>query len=553
MFIKRFLILFVPVALICIAGAVSLLRSETLISQIKKHSAEVIALEVGVKSIERIVQSLIIDLTYLSKEDGFLRLLNKEPSVDYDHPADWPVFGSIKGGYDQIRWLDIDGQEQVRVNFNNGNPVIIPKEKLQNKGDRYYFTNTIKLEQGEFFISPLDLNIENEQIEQPIKPILRIAAPIFDNEGKRQGIVILNYLGEIMLNDFSEMMGTTQSQAWIVNRNGYWLKGPSKELEWGFMYQRSDTSMSNNFAIAWEAILSDTRGQFENEYGLWTFNTITPLAKRLNINSYNGNYSENLSKIAANEYFWKAVLFQPKKEYLASFWRNAFKLFVATSILLGLMFIGCWKLAAAWGRIQNAEEEMMLNNIRLENTVIERTAELMQAKGQAEQLARTDELTGMNNRRSFFEHGAFIEQQSNRNDHTYAIIMLDIDYFKMINDTYSHQTGDKVLVSISDTITEIIRATDIPARIGGEEFCIILPETTDEYAKILSERLRQTISEIVIPQGGINITVTASFGIAMSTSERSTLEQVMANADSAMYQAKKQGRNRAVMFREDSI
>jgi hypothetical protein len=98
-----------------------------------------------------------------------------------DHlKQDWSVFSRTKGMYDQIRWIDNSGKEKIRVNYNKGNQEIVPDDKLQNKGSRYYFTDAIKLNKEEFFISPLDLNIEKGKIEQPLKPVIRIGTPILD-------------------------------------------------------------------------------------------------------------------------------------------------------------------------------------------------------------------------------------------------------------------------------------------------------------------------------------------------------------------------------------
>ena len=100
-------------------------------------------------------------------------------------------FSKTKGLYDQVRFLDENGMEVIRVNFNQGQPYIVPKDKLQNKAKRYYFADTIKLDPGQVFCVTLDLNIERGQIEQPLKPMIRFGTPVAYTEGRKRGIVLL--------------------------------------------------------------------------------------------------------------------------------------------------------------------------------------------------------------------------------------------------------------------------------------------------------------------------------------------------------------------------
>ncbi len=276
----RFLGLFLPLAVICIGGAVALFQSETDLDLTRIRSSETTAVQMGGNSIGRAVQWITRDLAYLAEQENLVALISHENQTIHDRlRGDWLTFLRTKGIYDQIRWLDSSGQERIRVNFNTGIPSGVPQDKLQNKGKRYYFTDTVKLNRGEIFISPLDLNIERGKIEEPIKPMIRIGTPVFDREGKKQGIVLLNYFGERMLGEFGQVMGAANSRAWLLNRDGYWLKGPSADLEWGGMYQRPEMSMVHRYPEAWKRVLPTEQGQFEDEYGLWTFGTVYPLVE----------------------------------------------------------------------------------------------------------------------------------------------------------------------------------------------------------------------------------------------------------------------------------
>ncbi|MCP4433521.1 MAG: diguanylate cyclase [Gammaproteobacteria bacterium] len=547
-FRKHLAALFIPIATITLFGAYSIFKSETDVEKIKTRTSERATIHVGERAINSIIQVFITDLTYLASEDGLLNLINSELPEQYQQPpADWPVFSEIKGIYDQIRWLDMTGQERVRVNYNNSNPTLVPMELLQNKSGRYYFTDTVKLKHNEFFISPFDLNIENGKVEKPEKPMLRIGTPVFNNKGEKKGIVLLNYFGGNMLSELNHMMSTSSSNSWLVNLSGHWLKGPSTELEWGFMYGNEDASMQNYYSSAWRNILSSDHDQFEDENGLWTYTTIYPLIESVKqskraqkvFTTADSNFSEA-------DYFWKLVLFRPVDSLYESAWKKATKYLLATLVLLSVMFSGSWRLASAWSNVEKTRNKLNDLNQQLERKVNDRTRELVEARKQAEKLARTDELSGLNNRRSFLYLGKVIQEQTKRNESKYSIIMLDIDFFKKINDTHGHGIGDKAIRAVGRKIKAIIRETDIAGRIGGEEFGVILPETDSEMAVALAEKLRIAFTEIAVTTTNTTVKLTASLGIADSKPNFS-LDDIMTRADSALYKAKDQGRNRVIV------
>jgi diguanylate cyclase (GGDEF)-like protein len=124
--------------------------------------------------------------------------------------------------------------------------------------------------------------------------------------------------------------------------------------------------------------------------------------------------------------------------------------------------------------------------------------------------------------------------------------MMDIDYFKNINDTYGHATGDIAIKSVAEIINKHARTSDILGRIGGEEFAIVLPQTLMQSAINMAERLRQAIAGNGIPLGKEILSFTASLGVAQFCSTSKSIDEVMSHADEALYRAKRQGRNRVV-------
>lgn len=168
---------------------------------------------------------------------------------------------------------------------------------------------------------------------------------------------------------------------------------------------------------------------------------------------------------------------------------------------------------------------------------------LLAAKMLAEERASQDELTNLYNRRAFFEQGKQLFRQAKRYQQLISVMMIDIDHFKNINDNHGHTVGDSVLKTIAGLLQKSIREVDILARIGGEEFAVILPQTGVEEASKLAERIRQCIEAAVIQHDALQIHVTASIGIAACMVEGDDLDRMLTKADDALYIAKKKGRN----------
>ena len=182
-------------------------------------------------------------------------------------------------------------------------------------------------------------------------------------------------------------------------------------------------------------------------------------------------------------------------------------------------------------------------------TIIERKQaeeRIRQLNNRLERLAMTDELTGLANRRSFFLQGEEEIQRIQRYPASLSLIMLDVDRFKNINDTYGHAVGDRALQHIANVLRLHIRETDVVARLGGEEFGILLPCTQAADAVKLAERLRRAVETEGCEFQRQTIHVTISMGVAEYRADMLNLDAVLRNADAAMYQAKSQGRNRVV-------
>jgi diguanylate cyclase (GGDEF)-like protein len=189
-------------------------------------------------------------------------------------------------------------------------------------------------------------------------------------------------------------------------------------------------------------------------------------------------------------------------------------------------------------------------NAMLEERVLARTYSLEKAK-QALELANenlattaaTDDLTGMANRRHFYSEAARELSRLRRDGQKACLIMVDLDYFKSVNDTYGHEAGDVVLRAIEHPMRMSVRPRDLMGRTGGEEFLILLSGVDIPVAITIAERIRTAIQALEIDYRGYPINITASLGIARWDG-KSELNELINQADEALYMAKKNGRNR---------
>jgi diguanylate cyclase (GGDEF)-like protein len=185
-----------------------------------------------------------------------------------------------------------------------------------------------------------------------------------------------------------------------------------------------------------------------------------------------------------------------------------------------------------------------------DNTSLRETnAKLNNLNDELKELSNKDHLTGLYNRRFFAEESTRAISLSNRNNTSLSVVMMDIDKFKNINDTYGHNCGDLVIVAVANLLKKTVRMSDIPARFGGEEFVLLLHETTPQNAFNIAENLRKEIEKIELPYDDSIVTFTVSFGVAQCDSEKDSnnIEHTIARADKALYEAKNSGRNRVVL------
>ena len=201
-------------------------------------------------------------------------------------------------------------------------------------------------------------------------------------------------------------------------------------------------------------------------------------------------------------------------------------------------------------QVETAKRDAEIYHLRNEELLRE-INERKKAELALQELAMTDPLTGLFNRRHFFRAAEFLLAEAIRYKHSLSIMVLDIDHFKHVNDTYGHATGDTAIKFLAATIKTIIRTADVAARFGGDEFVVLMPETNIEQALKSAHRLRLYLAERTIPASQHRFHFTLSLGVASISADVNTIDMLLEHADQALYTAKQKGRNQVEMWMDD--
>ncbi|VAW36481.1 hypothetical protein MNBD_DELTA02-239 [hydrothermal vent metagenome] len=314
--------------------------------------------------------SVVSDLMFLS-EHKHMREYLRDPSENNIKKlaSDYLSLGIRKGVYDQIRFIDATGMEVVRVNYNEGDFIGMSLEKPQRRADRYYVKEILTLSKGEVFVSPLDLNVDNAEAERSYELIMRFGTPVFDNNGKLQGMVILNYLAEKFMNKLKDHENISYARLMLLNKNGYYLSGVEDRELWGFMEDKGrGNTFQTRFQEEWKMINERDRDQFYTPMGLFSYVTIYPVRNSLDTDA------PVVKDVPSSKYAWKMVTFVPRDVFKGLVSKYSY---ILTAMLL-IVFAGIslWYLAGCRLRKFYAEEALKKANLSLERKVAERTQKL---------------------------------------------------------------------------------------------------------------------------------------------------------------------------------
>ncbi len=657
-FSRYFFRLYLPLAILLLGISISFYLTSNMSRRSAFRAQESINIQQQEEIIRHQIQDIISDLAVLSENHFLQNLFVNDNDANRRLIEDaFLVFARNKKKYDQLRVIGANGMELVRVNWNYGKPNIVPRQQLQDKSRRYYFLDTMGLSRGEVFVSPLDLNIEHGKLEEPRKPMIRFASPIFNKDREKTGMVILNFLGAHLLEDLAKLGDASAGNVLMLNQDGFYLRGANAADEWGFMFQgKEEKSFSHRYPVAWKEISTQETGQFVTSNGLFSFTTVHPLFEGLQSSTGSPEaYARSAERLSARDYVWKLVSHVQPSVMNAHQYPYLVPYIGGNLLLLIILGIGCWMAADAGCRRKNAESELkserekfrtvadftydweywvgpdgryvytspsseritgysaqdfrddpglllklvhhddlpkMIKHLNIEYTESEKDvchidfritaatgeerwiAHVCQAvfgedgrflgrrasnsdislrkqiELELEELATHDILTNLPNRKLLYDRLSQILAQAKRGELGVAILFVDLDKFKEINDGLGHEAGDIVLKQAARRMEGVLRQGDTLARMGGDEFVVVLPDVKDDaVVDIVAQKLIGVIGQTFqIDDRGetVNRHLGASIGISIYPADGQDIDSLINAADRAMYQAKNMGRNQYV-------
>ena len=279
--IRIFLILLLVIGALLVGGGTIVFRMDRAEYLKELQRIESNSLDLQTTAIARELDHIMADVLFLaSQNELILHLDTGDRKAVRDMEREYLHLAHSRQVYDQIRFLDASGRERVRVNSRDGQARIVSRDRLQDKSARYYFKECIALDRGGVFLSPMDLNVEAGRIEQPYRPMLRIGTPVFDTEGRKRGVVLVNYDAQNLLDRILRTGATARGVTMLLNCRGYWLISPDPNKEWGFMFpDKADETFANAYPAEWKRIVSEGKGQFRTRNGLFTFAVTDPEAE----------------------------------------------------------------------------------------------------------------------------------------------------------------------------------------------------------------------------------------------------------------------------------
>jgi len=471
---------------------------------------EQIVIDVERVIISNKINQVVSDLFYISDS---LQLSNG----DYNYAeleSQWLAFSNRKKIYDQIRFIDLEGNEVIRVNYKEGGAESVDKSNLQNKKDRYYFKDTISLNKNQIYISKLDLNIEGDEIEQPIKPMIRFSKPYYRKDGNLEGIVILNYTANDMLSQVEEIALTAQGSVFMLNADGYWLhNSEDSSYEWTFMYKdKINESFASKYPNEWETMNKNEKGSLSSVNGIFNYTNV------LTNNEFSMDSGENDSLVFDAGDWYIVSYIAPETPNGKLFTNNVWD-FILTVLLKNYMvYLSILVVAFIFAVI------MTISKIR---------------KDRLKYFSEYDVMTGVYNRRAGFEKLNQLYKNCLKNRSLISICFIDINGLKGVNDFLGHEAGDELILSVVNGIKKNIRGNDFVARLGGDEFLIIFEELDEEGAEKIWIRILQEYDQINQNENRRYI-ISASHGIeTFKYTIGEYVDLIVNRADEKMYNEKR--------------
>jgi hypothetical protein len=281
------------------------------------------------------------------------------------------LFAEKRKLYDQIRFIDNNGMETMRVNLSREHAYLVPRDELQAQNGASYFKAAKELDPGEVFVSRFVLDAEQGRVEGPGKPIISFASPLFGAGEERQGVLVLNFLGAGLIENYQRSSINSSGRFMLVNNDGYWLSGMEREgWNWGFMYSRGvDWIFEREYKTAWPRILQEVEGQFQSEHGLFTFRTFSPLGevRRLTRQGTDSLVSPASQSMPGDN--WKVISFVPEDILADRKLTLQLRIFGSYAVLMFLGLLGCRDWLQTYVTRKSCQQELVAVNRRFGKAV----------------------------------------------------------------------------------------------------------------------------------------------------------------------------------------
>ncbi len=268
-FLKRYL----PLLLLVVVLFAVYFRVDITHERRQAEAQEESRVALALRAIETDISGVVTELHYLADSHA-VRSYCAGGGEEERHAlqSELETFARHIKRYQQLRWLDLQGRERVRIDYHyqDGTTTVVPPSQLQDKSQRYYFREAMALPPGGVYVSPMDLNVENGVVELPYRPMLRVATPTADATGARNGLLILNYETRGLLDHFASLGEGKAVTLQLINSDGFWLYHPDRKRRFAFMFNR-EQSFAQESAREWQKIVERGHGQLRTQNGLFTF------------------------------------------------------------------------------------------------------------------------------------------------------------------------------------------------------------------------------------------------------------------------------------------
>lgn len=272
---KKFLSIYIPVFIVfsLVIGSVEYYfyfkEKKSLVKKIENHYQHF--LDQQYELLIALFTPAITNLYLLSNQEAVINFMENPSDIKNLAPA-FQLFTTSNKSYKQVRLLDPDGKERLRFNWIQDSIVFVPDSLLQDKGDRYYFKEALKLKPGEIYVSPIDLNIENDKIEIPYQRVIRYSSPIYNRSGELKGIIVINQYLNDLFDKLKAYSKNDEGNFMLLNNEGYWLMSTKQHKTFGFMIDSlANEKIKNYYPDDWKQIKKDKDGSINTEKGLFIF------------------------------------------------------------------------------------------------------------------------------------------------------------------------------------------------------------------------------------------------------------------------------------------